>query len=92
VIETDCTFRDGGDRPELWIPVTGDMFRLAKYHYRESGQTTIPMRFEPYESFFVVFSREEAGQPRNTLRETNFAELKPIAVVNGPWDVFFDTK
>ena len=91
-IEADCTFRHGGDRPELWIPVTGDMGRLIQYNYHENGQTTIPMRFEPYESFFVVFPHKQAEQPGNILQETSFAEPKPIAVVSGPWDVSFDTE
>ncbi len=92
LIEADCTFRDGGDQPELWIPVTGDMCRLTQYYYRENGQTTIPMRFEPYESFFVIFSRKQAEQRSNVLKETNFTEPKPISVVSGPWDVSFDTE
>ena len=91
-IEADCTFRNGSDRPELWIPVTGDMHRIAQYYYRENGQITIPMRFEPYESFFVVFPHKQAEQPGNILKETNFKEPKPIAVVSGPWDVSFDTE
>jgi hypothetical protein len=91
-IEVDCTFRDGSDQPELWIPVTGEKFSLSQYYYRENGRTTIPMRFEPYESFFVVFSHRDVEKPRNASRETNFPEPKPIAVVNGPWDVSFDTE
>jgi hypothetical protein len=91
-IEADCTFRDGGEKPELWIPLTGDMCLLAKYRYRENGQTTIPIRFEPYESFFVVFSRKQVEQTSSVLQEINFPQLKPIAVVSGPWDVSFDTK
>ncbi len=92
VIQVDCTFRDGDDRPELWIPVTGEMRSLAKYHYHESGRTTIPMRFEPYESFFVIFLHKQAGRSANILSEINFTEPKPIAVVDGPWDVSFDTR
>ena len=90
VIEADCTFRDGSDHPELWMPVTGDMFSLMQYYCRKNEQTMIPLRFEPYESFFVVFSHKDVEQPGNTSRETNFPEMKPIAVLNGPWNVFFD--
>jgi len=91
-IQADCTFRDGGEKPELWIPVTGEMRSLAKYHYHENGRTEIPMRFEPYESFFVIFSHKQAGRSVDILPETNFTEPKPIAVVDGTWDVSFDTK
>lgn len=92
LVDVECTFRDGSDRPELWIPVTGEMFNIAQYKDHENGQTTIPMRFEPYESFFVVFSRDDLGKSSNTLLETNFPKIKPIALLNGPWDVSFDTK
>jgi hypothetical protein len=92
MIEADCTFRDGGERPELWIPATGDMCRITPYHYYENRRTTIPMRFEPNESFFVVFSHNKAEQSGYVLPETSFAEPKTIAVVSGPWDVSFDPK
>ena len=92
VIKADCTFRDGSNRPELWIPITGDMCRITQYHYRESGQITIPMRFEPYESFFVVFPHKQAEQPGYVLPEASFAEPKTIAVISGPWNVSFDPK
>jgi hypothetical protein len=91
-IEADCTFRDGGDQPELWIPVIGEIQSLTKHYYHENGRTTIPMRFEPYESFFVVFSHGQAGRPTNILPETNFSKPKQIAALDGPWDVSFDPK
>jgi len=92
VIKADCTFRDGSNQPELWIPITGDMCRITQYHRREDGRTTIPMCFEPYESFFVVFPHKQAGQPGHVLPEAIFAEPKTIAVVSGPCTVSFDPK
>jgi len=91
-IEADCTFRDGGDRPELWMPVTGEMYRLRQYKCGQDGRTTIPLRFEPYESFFVVFAHKQVERTSDALQEISFTEPKPIAVVGGPWDVSFDTK
>jgi hypothetical protein len=90
VVKADCMFKEGGDRPELWIPLTGDMCRITQYHCRDDRQTTIPMRFEPYESFFVVFPHEQAGRPGHVLPEASFAEPKTIAVISGPWNVSFD--
>ena len=92
VVEADCTFRDGGDRPELWMPVTGEMYRLRQYKRGEDRRTTIPMRFEPHESFFVVFAHKQVERPRDVQQEISFTEPKPIALVGGPWDVSFDTK
>jgi hypothetical protein len=91
-IKVNCTFRDGGSEPELWAPVTGNMYRLMQYKHHEKKRTTIPMRFEPYESFFVVFPHASAEQPDNILQEANFAESKSIAVLSGPWDVSFDAE
>jgi hypothetical protein len=92
MIKVDCTFRDGSNRPELWIPITGNMCRITQYHYREDKRTTIPMRFEPYESFFVLFPHKQAERLGNVLPEASFAEPKTIAVVSGPWNVSFDPK
>ncbi|MEJ2705642.1 MAG: glycosyl hydrolase [Sedimentisphaerales bacterium] len=90
VIEADCTFRDGGNQPELWVPVRGEMYRLIQHYSGVNGQTTIPMRFEPYESFFVIFSRRQEEPQGIDLPEAKFAEPRQIAVVTGPWDVSFD--
>lgn len=90
MIKADCTFRDGSNQPELWIPVTGEMCRLMQYDSDQDGRTTIPMRFEPYESFFVIFSRKQEKPSSSDLPEARFTEPKQIAVVSGPWDVSFD--
>ncbi len=50
-----CTFRDGGRRPELWHPDSGQIERVGLYE-NQGGQTRIPIRFEPYGSVFVVFN------------------------------------
>ncbi len=88
----DCTFRNGQGQPELWIPVTGEMRYLRQYHHGRDGRITIPMHFEPYESFFVVFSHKQEELPDNTLKNTNFPEMKPLTVIDGSWEVSFDTK
>lgn len=51
-----CTFRVHDKTPELWEPDTGHIRQLATY--AATGQsTTLPLRFEPYGSRFVVFRR-----------------------------------
>jgi len=55
-IEASCTFRVSGKVPELWDPLNGAARELPEHTSRE-GRTTVPMRFEPAQSFFVVFRR-----------------------------------
>ena len=83
----DCKFRITGRRPELWNPLTGEMRLLPEYHVEE-GHTTIPLQFDVYQSFFVVF------RTKTTLRETalkkNFSKTEKVAVLDKPWTVSFD--
>ncbi|HMI05124.1 MAG TPA: hypothetical protein VK541_21740 [Pedobacter sp.] len=51
--------------------------------------TTIPLQFEPYQSFFVVFSKNENAGPE---RAQNFASLSTASTLQGNWKVFFDPK
>jgi len=52
----------------------------------ENGRTSVPLRFEPGQSYFVVFCK---GQRQPGV---NFSELKPTAELAGPWEVAFDPK
>ena len=54
-----CAFRVTGKRPELWWPDTGRIERVAVYD-TPPDVTRIPIRFEPYGSVFVVFSKDPA--------------------------------
>jgi (4-O-methyl)-D-glucuronate---lignin esterase len=53
------------------------------------GSTTVPLRFEPTQSFFVLF-RNRAIQRDSTA--ANFADLSTVAELSGPWEVAFDPK
>ncbi len=83
-----CAFRVAGRQPELWDPVSGAMRDLPEYSM-ELGRTVVPLRFEPEQSYFIVFRkplRRQAG------KGVNFAEVKPIAELAGPWEVHFDPR
>ncbi|MFZ1936814.1 MAG: glycosyl hydrolase [Thermoguttaceae bacterium] len=58
-IDTDCTFRVKGKRPELWHPDTGRVEPVAVYQ-EVDGCTRIPIWFDASGSVFVVF-RAESG-------------------------------
>ncbi|MCL4217337.1 MAG: hypothetical protein KJ052_10095, partial [Candidatus Hydrogenedentes bacterium] len=83
------TFRVHGRQPALWDPLTGAVRDLAEFSEVE-GRTVVPLRFEPYQSFFIVFRKEstvEAGRPS---AKPNFPSVSPVMAIDGPWDVFFD--
>ncbi|TAN38242.1 MAG: hypothetical protein EPN23_02810 [Verrucomicrobia bacterium] len=52
--EVSCTFRISGKQPELWHPDTG-VIEKAPVFTEQAGRTTVPLRFAPAGSVFVVF-------------------------------------
>ena len=85
--EAECVFRTAAGPPELWNPVTGEMRPLPEFR-RENGRTGVPLRFAPYQSYFLVF-REEPVDHLST-REKNFPQPETVARLKGPWTVNFD--
>ena len=89
-LEAECTFRATDHPPELWNPVTGEIRDLPDYRVA-AGQTVIPIRFSPHQSFFVFFrdgrmvDLDLAAPPAK-----NFSRTETIGTVAGPWQVSFD--
>jgi len=83
-----CSFRITGMQPELWDPVKGTMRKL--YFYRDSGaRTSIPLKFDDAQSFFIVFREKEKSRG---AEGSNFPDTKQVADIKGPWKVSFDPK
>jgi len=59
-VEARCTFCVKGMRPELWNPETGEISPLATYEETATG-ITVPLRFEPSGSAFIVFRHRAGG-------------------------------
>ena len=89
LLQTDCVFRCDNGSPELWDPVTGEMRSLPAF-IQGSGQTSIPLQFEPHQSFFIVFKKGETKAP--VPGKENFPVVTNIATLNAPWVVAFDSK
>ena len=87
-IKADCRFRVAKGNPELWNPVTGERRALPQFE-RQDGTTTIPMEFDAFQSFFVVFSKGEVSALANGK---NFPEVVPVQEISGAWEVSFDPK
>jgi hypothetical protein len=58
--EMECTFRAAGKVPELWHADTGEI-EVAPLWSEKGGRITVPIRFDPAGSVFVVF-RQGAGR------------------------------
>lgn len=86
----ECTFRISGKQPELWNPVTGEILPVTAFK-QENGRTIIPVEFDPCGSVFVVF-RDPIQTTANGSTTTNYPAYKLQLVINGAWDVAFDTK
>lgn len=80
-------FRVSGRKPELWNPVTGEKLLLPEYK-TVKGRTVIPLKFNPYDSWFIVFPAKSSLDVAKV--EKNFTQPKPLFNLSGPWNVSFD--
>jgi hypothetical protein len=88
-IQADCRFRVGQGSPQLWDPVTGEQRPLPQFE-RADGLTVIPIEFNAFQSFFVVFGGKDEKAVSKTGK--NFAEVKTLQELSGAWEVAFDPK
>jgi hypothetical protein len=87
VVETVCSFRISGKIPELWDPENAEIRELPQYEVLD-GRLRIPLRFGPFQSWFVVFRRTVSAKPP---AGDNFPlQYQPLKEINGPWQVHFD--
>jgi hypothetical protein len=90
----ECAFRVSGKLPELWDAVTGEIRELPEFA-ESGGRTTVPLRFEPHQSFFVLFRKPAAGakpEGRTERMAPNFSPIVESGELVGPWEVAFDPK
>ncbi|MFA6084023.1 glycosyl hydrolase [Mucilaginibacter sp.] len=88
VVETSPLFRSNTGAPQLWDPVTGQIRQLANYSVK-GDLTAVPLKFEAYQSYFIVFSKSVKTAP---IAGRNFSENKLIKILSGPWQLAFDPK
>lgn len=87
-VVTEGVFRIDGSQPQLWDPVTVKTRPLGKFITKD-GMTSMPLSFEPLQSFFVIFPR---GSKLKTPDEPNYSNFNEIAKLDGSWNVSFDPK
>lgn len=88
MVQVDCSFRVTDRAAELWDPLTGNTRPLAESSQTD-GVTSIPMVFQPHQSFFVIFGAVNSSQV-GSVKTANFLELEPVQDLIGPWKVSFD--
>jgi hypothetical protein len=88
-IKDECRFRTDLGHPELWDPITGETRPLPQFQQID-GITSIPMNFEAFQSFFVVFTEETRASRRQPDIPENFPSYSTLAELAGSWQVSFD--
>jgi len=91
VLDASCTFRVACKRPELWDPETGAICELPEFSEKD-GRITVPLRFEPMQSWFVVFRDSSRLAPRDGISTQNILSRSERTTLSGPWQVAFDPK
>ena len=84
----DFTFRVAGKQPEIFDPVSGEI-RPAKAFRQADGCTTLPLEFDRFGSYFVVF-RTPIAKEISGGSKSNFPRLIELQNLTGPWNVAFD--
>lgn len=85
---SDFTFRVAGKQPEIWNAVTGEI-RQAGAFRQANGCTTLPLEFDRFDSWFIVFRKPIAVNVagKNTYNSLN---LKELCNLDDSWKVAFD--
>lgn len=82
----ECTFRVTGKIPELWDASTGKHRAAASYTIGKDT-TTLPLKFDPSGSVFVIFRNPAAGSASGGV---NWPEYQKFMELSGSWTASFD--
>ena len=91
MVNADCAFDIKEGTPALWNPMTGETRLLPGYTIKK-GRIFIPLKFDAYQSFFVVFDKKEKLSSAKNADVKNFPEMDVVHNMDGPWNVSFDPK
>jgi hypothetical protein len=84
----ECLFRVSGKYVELWHPVSGTARSLPDFEFTSDRRTRVSLRFEPHESYFIVF-RKPCLEGVNVTGAGNFSDTRVLASIAGPWELSF---
>ena len=87
-VQASCIFNTTNGTPECWDPLTGKTRALPEFSAAE-GHTTLPLQFDAYQSWFILFSKETRAAPDE---KKNFPETTKLTTLDKDWQVSFDPK
>ena len=87
-VTAEPVFRVQGLVPALWDPLLGTIRDLPVYT-QQDGVIRVPLQFEKYQSFFVVFRKGRKNE--DIVGRENFPAPKVLMEIVTPWTVYFDT-
>ncbi|MDG2179025.1 MAG: glycosyl hydrolase [Algibacter sp.] len=76
--------------PELWQANTGEIRELNDYNSTERF-TSVPLKLEPYESVFIVFSKDRQNLTSKASLVSNYPIPKTTIDISSNWEVEFDS-
>ncbi|MDR1415310.1 MAG: glycoside hydrolase [Odoribacteraceae bacterium] len=82
-----AVFRVEGRQPELWDPLTGEI-RDATAFTQQDGRAAVSLKFDPYGSVIVLFSKPVANDLQSS-GVSNYPDFTPLQTLEGDWDVYF---
>lgn len=89
-IQFTPSFRVSGMKPQLWDAITGEIKPLTEYTEAD-GRTSIPLKMEGLQSWFVVFSNTYL-ENEEVINQNNFPETQVVQTLVNPWRVDFKNK
>jgi hypothetical protein len=89
-VSDTCLFRDGTTNAELWDAVTGETIPLRCFTSK-NGTIAVPVKLEPFQSFFVVFYQSDSQDKERSKYLKLFRDKKILKTLDGLWNVAFDT-
>ncbi|CAN1529619.1 Glycosyl hydrolases family 2, sugar binding domain containing protein [Spirosomataceae bacterium] len=82
----EVSFRVSGKIPELWNAQTGKTEKLS-YQIKD-GRTIVPLKFESWDAYFVVFKDKAIAQSYTKPKTTEVL----LTTINSPWKVSMNNK
>ena len=87
--QANAVFRSAKGTPEIWDPITGETRKLTQFSIK-GGQTTVPLKFDAHQSYFVVFDKNNTA--KTIGNHQNFPIFNTLSTLSGPWQVSFNPK
>jgi len=82
-VEETCTFRNGTLNAEVWDAITGEI-RPVNNLAKGPGGISIPIRFDTYQSYFIVFYHSKQNAPPAVTTRPDFPVSQTLLTLEGP--------